>query len=85
MPHPPWFKAKRYGYGWYPATWQGWLVMVIWLIFFAGAYVRWNLETQFPLFFVDIAASTGGLMVVAALTGEKPRWRWGRKERASRG
>ncbi len=22
-----WFKAKNYGWGWYPATWQGWLIL----------------------------------------------------------
>jgi hypothetical protein len=21
-----WFKAKNYGWGWYPITWQGWLI-----------------------------------------------------------
>ena len=26
-----WFKAKKYGYGWYPATWQGWLVILVYL------------------------------------------------------
>ena len=28
-----WFKAKKYGYGWYPATWQGWTIMVFWLVY----------------------------------------------------
>jgi predicted GH43/DUF377 family glycosyl hydrolase len=22
-----WFRAKEYGWGWYPATWEGWLVL----------------------------------------------------------
>ena len=33
----PWFKAKRYGWGWAPATWQGWLVLLL----FIGLTV-WN-------------------------------------------
>lgn len=83
MPDPLWFKAKRYGYGWYPATWQGWLAMLVWLIFFLGAFVRWDIsqpdpETRVIVGFVcDVGASTAALLVVCALTGERPRWRWG--------
>lgn len=29
-----WFVNKTYGYGWTPATWEGWLVLLIWLIIF---------------------------------------------------
>lgn len=79
MTRQRWFKAKRYGYGWYPSTWQGWLVMFIWLLFFIGAYVRWNVETQTAWFMADVTASTSALIVVAVLTGEKAKWRWGGK------
>lgn len=24
-----WFKAKNYGWGWYPVTWEGWTVTII--------------------------------------------------------
>ena len=77
MQRPLWFKAKRYGYGWYPATWQGWLAMLVWLLLFAGAYVRWNVETEMAPFLADVSISTGGLLWLAWYTGEKPRWRWG--------
>jgi hypothetical protein len=26
---PRWFCKKRFGYGWTPATWQGWLVTAL--------------------------------------------------------
>jgi hypothetical protein len=26
-PEKLWFRAKRYGWGWTPTSWQGWLVM----------------------------------------------------------
>ena len=25
----PWFRRKRFGIGWTPATWQGWLITVV--------------------------------------------------------
>ncbi len=78
-PRPLWFAAKRYGYGWYPATWQGWMVMAIWLLLFVGAYVRWNVETETACFVTDVALSTSLLIIVSWYTGEKPRWRWGGK------
>lgn len=74
---PLWFKAKRYGYGWYPATWQGWMVMATWFALFIGAFARWNVETQVVPFLCDTGLSTAGLIVVSWLTGEKARWRWG--------
>lgn len=27
-----WFKRKRYGYGWAPSTWQGWLVIAVYVV-----------------------------------------------------
>ncbi len=79
-----WFKAKRYGYGWYPATWEGWFVMAIWLvallrltIVFAsqlrttgGAY---NLYWYLPL----VLLITGALLLVAWAHGEPAKRRWG--------
>jgi hypothetical protein len=35
-----WFKAKRYGYGWTPYTWEGWLVFFIFLIGICFQIVR---------------------------------------------
>lgn len=74
---PLWFKAKRYGYGWYPATWQGWMVLCIWIVFFIGAFVRWDIERQTMQFLCDALSSTAVLLVVCWLTGEQARWRWG--------
>ncbi len=27
-----WFKAKKHSWGWYPVSWQGWLVFIIYLV-----------------------------------------------------
>jgi hypothetical protein len=33
QPRTPWFGRKKYGYGWGPRTWQGWLVTGALLVF----------------------------------------------------
>lgn len=71
-----WFKTKRYGWGWTPATWEGWAVTLLYLAFVAiGA---WTV----PLVPYEIAVFAGaGLLIwVAYSHGEKPRWRWGKDD-----
>ena len=29
-----WFRAKNYGWGWYPCSWEGWTVLLIWVLLF---------------------------------------------------
>lgn len=72
-----WFKRKIYGWGWVPVKWQGWLVVVVSLVFiFAGIYVG---ETDDA----PGAALLGLLLMLGFVTafgywkGEKPRWQWG--------
>ena len=83
MQRPLWFAAKRYGYGWYPVTPQGWAVMAIWLLWFAGSFLRWDGfrhdgSTDQLYWAGDVALSVLALVAVSYLTGEKPRWRWGK-------
>ncbi|MBS3144121.1 hypothetical protein J4208_00900 [Candidatus Woesearchaeota archaeon] len=74
-----WFKTKTYGWGWYPATWQGWLVLGIYILFFASLIIKVNSHTMvLPLYLIAVFILTGILLVICYLTGEKPRWRWGK-------
>ncbi len=80
-----WFKSKRYGWGWTPSTWQGWLIM-----FAALAVIVINAinidRGSHSVSDTLIGASVPTVLVVAVLilicflTGEKPRWRWGGKD-----
>ena len=67
-----WFKRRRYGWGWYPVTWQGWLVVAIYVVL-VGMLARW----ESPWALGSIAFATGLLLVMTGLTGPRPRWRWG--------
>lgn len=80
----PWFKRKLYGFGWYPATWQGWLVMAayvytvvkVFLLIDKGSHsVSDTLEGfVFPFVFLTVA-----LLFVCYKKGEKPKWQWGKR------
>jgi hypothetical protein len=74
-----WFRAKCYGWGWGPPTsWQGWLVLLLWL----GALIGGQLLMRLPSPWVwgFRAAMVGVLLLVCYKKGEPPRWRWGDRE-----
>ncbi len=78
-----WFKAKNYGYGWYPATWQGWLIILLWLVFLGAN--TWRLMANNPPpysntieYVTETLVGTALLIYVCYKTGEPPRWRWGK-------
>ncbi len=80
-----WFKAKTYGWGWTPVTWQGWAVLALYIagLFFNGLFVSQNpqsLNGLFFHFFPNIIILTIFLITICYVTGEEPRWRWGEKD-----
>lgn len=82
----PWFKRKRYGWGWVPATREGWAVMFLYiavnlLLFRAidlgshsGSDTLINFAPRFLL-------TTLGLYLICSFAGEKPKWQWGNKRK----
>lgn len=84
---PLWFRARRYGWGWTPATWQGWAVTAV----YVAVVLTW---TGYLLANPDVPRRWGGsaaliaaapvlvvsaaLVVVCWIKGERPRWRWGK-------
>ena len=75
-----WFKGKLYGWGWTPATWQGWLTVGILAAFLMldsltlGAAPNGNAVL---LFFMEILLAVGIFIIIAYQKGEKPAWKWG--------
>ena len=78
-----WFKRKRYGYGWTPSTWQGWLVCVVYLVLvvlgalFLGRGGDEPASEDLLVFFTTLIVATATLIVVTYYKGPKPKWRWG--------
>jgi hypothetical protein len=65
-PEQYWFKRKAYGWGWVPATWQGWLTI---LVEPTGTETFW--------FVTKLLVWAAALIRVSYLTGEPPKWQWG--------
>ena len=78
-----WFKAKKYGYGWYPASWQGWLVLLVYTaIFVSLIYIfESDIEKYLVFYLISVFVLSGLLIYICYKTGEKPGWRWGDKDK----
>jgi hypothetical protein len=84
-PSQYWFKRKLYGWGWTPATWQGWLVTFLYVAFIflivlsREESVPGNSDSgsNFLVSGLPIAVSTVLFIFTLYKKGEKPRWQWG--------
>jgi len=77
-----WFKAKEYGYGWYPATWEGWLVTlgyVVVITVLAYIFEVFKIENFALVYLTSVFVVSGSLIYICYKTGEKAEWRWGNK------
>lgn len=76
-----WFKRKTYGWGWTPATWEGWAVLLGFFILIGLNYWRLFDPSNEADFLVYFLPQTWLLLLILILvcykTGEKPRWQWG--------
>lgn len=83
-----WFRAKTYGYGWFPVTWEGWLSIAVWLAgiligmrIFARATLADPTNFWLTMYFVTfVSIWTGALVALCLKKGEKPGWRWGKSK-----
>jgi len=80
-PQGYWFKAKLYGWGWDPVTWQGWVVVLIHIalvILFALTIDENSSAREIMFTFVlPTVLLTATLLRICYKKGEKPRWQWG--------
>lgn len=80
-PEGYWFKAKLYGWGWDPATWQGWLVVLGYV--FAITLFALTIDENSPnresvfTFILPTVLLTITLFRICYNKGEKPHWQWG--------
>lgn len=76
-----WFKAKIYGWGWTPVTWQGWAVTLGYVVLVL--LLALTIDERSPtkevafMFIIPVAILTASLLRICYAKGEKPEWRWG--------
>ena len=77
-----WFKAKRYGYGWYPCTWQGWLVLAAYVAIFSVLISIFESDVKKFLwpYLISVFLLTSALIYICYKKGEPAKWRWGDKK-----
>lgn len=80
-----WFKRKTYGYGWVPATREGWLVIFIYTLFIILFFSNLkDFESNIDVFLkvvIPTLLSTVILLLICYKKGESPRWQWGEGKR----
>jgi uncharacterized membrane protein YhaH (DUF805 family) len=80
-----WFKAKQYGWGWYPVTWQGWAIIVMYVFamitnaLFIDSHTH-SVSDALMVFLPNTYILTVFMIIICYATGEKPEWRWGKKQ-----
>lgn len=79
-----WFKAKKYGWGWTPVSWEGWLALVVFIGFNIYNYFQVQEQTDtitsaLVSYIIWLLITTGILIFICYKKGEKPTWKWGNK------
>ena len=73
-PEGYWFKRKLYGWGWTPATKEGWFLLALY-IFSILYVVRTTIGVQQAL--LELAIITILFLFIVYRKGEPPKWQWG--------
>jgi hypothetical protein len=83
-PEGYWFKRKLYGFGWIPATTQGWGVLGVYVFFIIGLslWAESNVADSQSVTHViaPMLLVTLLLLVIIYKTGEPLKWQWGNKD-----
>ncbi|MFO0764963.1 MAG: hypothetical protein U0487_02865 [Patescibacteria group bacterium] len=80
-PNGYWFKAKWYGWGWVPVTWQGWAVTLGYIALVLALALtideRSSVKDVSFTFLLPVVILTACLIRICYAKGEKPGWHWG--------
>ena len=81
-PEGYWFKRKLYGWGWTPARWQGWVVLLVYVVSILKIslivdYTSHSVSDTLIGMFVPFILLTALLFYICYKKGEAPRWQWG--------
>lgn len=74
-----WFKAHKSGYGWHPSTWEGWVVLVLYIAALVYSFIQIDSQSHSVSdtligFFPQFLLFTAVLTVITYLKGESITW-----------
>jgi hypothetical protein len=77
-----WFRAKKYGLGWYPISWEGWVILILYLVAIVQYFIQSDIKSHSVSdtlinFATPFIVNTIFLLIICYARGEKPKWRWG--------
>jgi len=80
-----WFRRKTYGWGWTPCTWQGWLILAVYIAIIVHIFkkidaVSHSSSDTLYAFVIPFVITTVFLIAICRFFGEKPKWQWGNKK-----
>ncbi|HEX5774596.1 MAG TPA: hypothetical protein VFY28_01390 [Candidatus Paceibacterota bacterium] len=83
-----WFRAKYIGWGWYPVSWEGWAVTLLYILLYIASGLLYgalspsalaaggSVGAGTALLFSWYLLLTASLLWVCYRHGEKPGWRF---------
>ena len=74
-----WFKARPFGWGWYPSSWEGFGVIAIFGLWIYALFLFAHPEVHPGGWIIGLLGSIPVLTFVTWKTGERPSWRWAGK------
>jgi hypothetical protein len=73
-----WFTVKRYGYGATPCTWQGWVVLLFFLLLLMGMAILFS-ENTVLFAFASVVLVFMIIFISKYMSDDVWKWRWGGK------
>jgi hypothetical protein len=80
-----WFKRRRYGFGFTPTTWQGWVTIAAFVVLAIIAVLQLKTDVNntaglsFLRFLGIFLIALSLLLIATALKAPEPHWRGGKK------
>jgi len=74
-----WFKANKSGYGWHPANWKGWVILLFYIAFLAQSFIQvdtysHSVSDTLINFLPRFLLFTAILTIITYLKGESITW-----------
>lgn len=80
MSNKYWFKRKLYGWGWSPSSWEGWVVVGVFLAVIVVIASSFDTTITILEAIGLLAVPVLLLLAICYMTGEKPHWQWGHRD-----